>query len=184
MPTTMLTIPASISSCVIESRSHFTKNASDGVMPWNAPCRKRACRNHPAEFRISAHRTSSLGSKTTHASPRERLSSMNSASRRIVTYFHPEAALSAPSRVRAPQTIVPTPGNVRSVLTPSSLRDRASSRDSVVARPVAPTIAASRPAGARQTPRVRSDRAMIPATAPDGASSCGAPPPGATSLGK
>jgi hypothetical protein len=33
MPTTMLTIPASISCCVVESRSHFTKNASDGVTP-------------------------------------------------------------------------------------------------------------------------------------------------------
>src|SRR5262249_29266807 len=40
-PTMMLTIPRSTSACVVVSASHLTKNASAGVVPAKAPCRKR-----------------------------------------------------------------------------------------------------------------------------------------------
>ena len=40
-PTTMFTIPRSMSFCVVVSLSHLTKYASRGVVPWNAPWRKR-----------------------------------------------------------------------------------------------------------------------------------------------
>ncbi len=61
----------------------------------------------PTLSRICAHSGSSLGSKTTHFSPRYRLSSMNSAVRRTGTYLYSSAAASAPRSVRAPHTTLP-----------------------------------------------------------------------------
>ena len=69
-PTTMLTMPLSMSVCVVVSASHLTKNASRGVVPANAPCWKRVLRNEPTFSRIDAHSAASFGSNTTHCVPR------------------------------------------------------------------------------------------------------------------
>ena len=59
--------------------------------------------NAPTLSRICAHSGSSFGSKTTHFVPRNRLSSMNSASRRTGTYFHSDGLRVGAASVRAPQ---------------------------------------------------------------------------------
>ena len=69
-PTAMLTMPRLTSSCVVVSLSHLTKYASRGVVPANAPWRKRLFMKAPTLSRICAHSGSSLGSKTTHWVPR------------------------------------------------------------------------------------------------------------------
>src|SRR5689334_2411198 len=51
-PTMMLTTPRLMSVCVVVSRSHFTKYASRGDLPWNAPCRNSVCMNAPRLSRI------------------------------------------------------------------------------------------------------------------------------------
>ena len=90
-------------------------------------------------------------------------------------YFHSDASASAPSSVRAPQTTLPITGNVRRQLTPRGLSWPFSPSVSVTASPAAPAIVASSPAGAFQTPRSASVRAMIPATAPHGGNRSSAP---------
>ena len=63
-------MPRLMSFWVVVSLSHLTKYASRGVLPWNAPCRKRLFMNAPTFRRICAHSGSSFGSNTTHCVPR------------------------------------------------------------------------------------------------------------------
>ena len=122
----------------------------------------------PMFKRICAHSGSSLGSNTTHLVPRNRLSSMNRARRRMGTYLYSSANALAPRRVRAPQTTLPSTGKVRRQLTPIGFSSPFSSSVSLTFSPWMPLIAASSPAGAFHTPRLLSVRAMMPATAPQG----------------
>ncbi len=70
--------------------------------------------------------------------------------------------------VRAPQTTRPAAGIVRRQLMPSGFSSPFSSSVSGTLSCGTPTSVASRPAGAFQTPRLVSVRAMMPATAPHG----------------
>ncbi len=71
---------------------------------WKAPWRNRSCMKAPMLSRICAHSGESFGSNTTHCVPRNRLSSMYSASRRTGRYFHSDASrIGAGQRACAPQ---------------------------------------------------------------------------------
>ena len=95
---------------------------------------------------------------------------MNRAVRRTGTYFHCSYAGFLDTRVRAPNTTVPMPGNSRRQLTPSPLRTPCCM--SVIrphaTTPLVPLIVVSRPAGALPTLHEASSRANIPATKPLG----------------
>src|SRR6184192_2043278 len=127
--------------------------------------------NAPMLSRICAQSGSSLGSKTTHCVPRQRLSSRKSAVRRTGMYFHSEASRSSPCNVRAPQMIRPLAGMERKQLMPNGFSSPFSASFRFTLSSGTPTKVASKPAGAFQTPRCASVRAKTPATAPHGAKS-------------
>ena len=89
--------------------------------------------------------------------------------RRVGTYFHSEAKRSSPWRVRAPHTMRPAGGLERRQLTPSGFSAPFSASVSGTESWGTPRRVASRPAGAVQTPRAVSVRAITPASAPQGA---------------
>ena len=73
--------------------------------------------------------------------------------------------------MRAPQTTWPEAANVRRQLTPSGLRIPLSPSVSFAFSSWTPPIPASSPAGAFQTPRDASMRAITPAIVPQGGKS-------------
>src|SRR4051812_35230238 len=178
----MFTTPLLMSVWVVVSLSHFTRYASGGVTPWNAPWGNRLCINAPMLRRISAHNGSSFGSKTTHCVPRYRLSSRKSANRRTGTYFHSDASASLPTSVREPQTTLPAAGEGRRALTPSGLTIPFSPSVSFEVSSITPPSDASSPAGAFHTPREASVRAITPATEAAGGKAAGAPVSGSVIL--
>ena len=105
-----------MSSCVIVVRSHFTKNASRGVAPTNAPIAEEVVQE--CSGLLPQHRPQRL--PTLDASLRRFIrrsrddaasdDSTYSASRRTGTYFHSEASASSPISVRAPHTTTPSTG--------------------------------------------------------------------------
>ena len=146
-----------MSFCVVVSSSHLTKYASRGVVPWNAPWRNRSCMNAPTLSRICAHSGSSFGSNTTHlrAAVQALLDEQRRAGAPGRTSTR-DASWSAPRSVRAPQTTraddregaqAVDAERVEQAVLDVGQRDRSA--------PATPLSAASRPAGAFQTPRVR-----------------------------
>ncbi len=91
---------------------------------------------------------------------------MNRAKRRIGMYFHSLPESSSPSMVRAPQLTTLPLGSTRMQLTPSLLSTPFWASVSTTLRPLTVLIPASTPAGAFQTPRLASVRAIRPAIAP------------------
>ena len=91
---------------------------------------------------------------------------MKSAVRRTGMYLYSSAAASAPRSVRAPHTTVPKTGSVRRQLMPSGLSRPFSASVVFSCRPATPSSPASVPAGAFQTPRCASVRAITPAIMP------------------
>src|SRR5204863_6231701 len=68
-PIWQTTWPASMPSAGLVSSSHFTKNASSGVVPKRAPLRHSLIRNALIVRLIRAHSWRSFGSNTTHWVP-------------------------------------------------------------------------------------------------------------------
>src|SRR5207248_9728848 len=77
--------------------------------------------------------------------------------------------MSAPCRVRAPQTTGPTLGMARRQLTPRGLSTPFSRSVSGTLNSDTPAMVALKPAAAFHTPRWVSVRDIMPAIAPDGA---------------
>ena len=95
------------------------------------------------------------------------------AVRRMGTYLFSLPKASSPSMVRAPQTTMPA-GKTRIVLTALGFITPFSGSENLRLTPTTPRMSASAPAGAFQTPRVASIRAITPATAPVGPTLLGA----------
>ena len=91
---------------------------------------------------------------------------MKSASRRTGMYFHSLPKSSSPSIVRAPQLTMPVAGTCAAQLMPRGLSTPFSPSEKTSSSPAMPRRSASVPAGAFQTPRVPSMRAIRPAIAP------------------
>src|SRR5713226_7326386 len=175
--TMMLTMPFAWSSGVVVVASQATWKASLGVLPWKAPWLKRPSMKWSIVVLIDTHSGVSFGSKITHPRLPTNDCSRNSAIRRTGTYRYCWKAGLAATRVRAPNTIVQMPGNVRRQFTPRGLSVPCLGS---VMRPEAatPTVletSASYPAGAFHTPRLVSSRAITPAMKPDGGISRGSP---------
>ncbi len=69
-PITQINRPLSMSSCVIVSRPHLTKNASSGFAPCSPPVLQNPTRKFSIDVRTTIHNAASFGSNTTHCSPR------------------------------------------------------------------------------------------------------------------
>ena len=84
IPMIAMTRPASMSSWVLVSSSHLTKNACSGVAPIRPPSRQTAVRNAPTSRRMCFHSVRSLGSKTIQFVPSAIDSSIMLNSRRTL----------------------------------------------------------------------------------------------------
>ena len=101
----MLGLPLSTSACVAVSESYFTKCASRGVAPTNAPWCHWVSRNVSTSRRIEAQSGSPFSSKKIHRRPRAGDSLILVARRRTGRYRN---SLAGSAGVRAPQTLMPS----------------------------------------------------------------------------
>lgn len=108
IPTSKTNLPLAMSISLIVARSRRTNKALSGLLPSGAPFRDMVGWKLSKFLLTQVQKGSPFGSNTTHGKPLLIDTRRNIARRRTLTYFQSVCAGSAPAKVHAPQTRMPS----------------------------------------------------------------------------